>query len=194
MRAAFARCTRFTSLAALGRRRTRISNRWERGWDLTERCAFGTHHSCSWEMVSGFSPGRTFRGDSSDVPIPHRINDLKCLWATCGYRDLTDQSNNRSSFRIPCAGTTFRHRLHQHIFRGPTQPTVGSHCKRSIYKSFIARSEFIWRHRTSPCCCHVPERLPVPPNTAAGFQPRSAAILPVTSSLPAGGFFLWGPG
>jgi hypothetical protein len=125
--------------------------------------------------------GQTFRGDSSDVFTATNKNDLSVVGHLRVYKDLTDNSN------IDMGGSYSRgHTLFDTNF---VQQQTGENfianlygidamyrwkpLNRSIYRSFVARSEFIWRQQNQPAnlgstCPSIPRACPL--NTAPGFQ------------------------
>jgi hypothetical protein len=121
--------------------------------------------------------GQTFRGDSSDVFRATNKNDLSVVGHLRLYKDLTDNSN------IDMGGSYARgHTLFGTNF---IQQQTGENflanlygidamyrwkpLSRSIYRSFVARSEFIWRQQNQPALSACATII-CPPNTVPGFQ------------------------
>jgi len=112
--------------------------------------------------------GQGFRGDSADVFTSSNKNDLSVVGHLRAYRDLTDNAN------IDLGGSYSRgHNLFGSNFitnlYGVDATYHWKPLQRSIYHSFIARSEFIWRQQQQPglATCLA---ITCPANTAAGFQ------------------------
>jgi len=112
--------------------------------------------------------GQTFRGDSADVFTASNKNDLSVVGHLRAYKDLTDNSNvdvgASYSRGHNLFGTDFITNLYGIDAMYRWKP-LG----RSIYRSFVARSEFIWRQQNQPsltACLTIT----CPPKTVAGFQ------------------------
>ena len=112
--------------------------------------------------------GQTFRGDSADVYTASNKNDLSVVGHLRGYRDLTDNSNLDLGVSYSRGHSLFGSEFITQLY-GVDATYHWKPLRRSIYKSFIARSEFIWRQQNqpSPLACQT---ITCPPNTAAGFQ------------------------
>jgi len=112
--------------------------------------------------------GQTFRGDSGDIYTSSNKNDLSVVGHLRGYRDLTDNSNldlgASYSRGHNLFGTDFITSLY-----GVDATYHWKPLQRSIYKSFIARSEFIWRRQDQPslAACQI---ITCPLNFAPGAQ------------------------
>src|SRR5215469_10387294 len=102
--------------------------------------------------------GQTFRGDSGDVFTASNKNDLSVVGHLRVYKDLTDNSNidfggsySRghtlfgSNFIQQQTGENFIANLYGIDAMYRWKPLT-----RSIYRSFVARSEFIWRQQNQP--------------------------------------------
>ncbi len=113
--------------------------------------------------------GQGFRGDSADVFTSSVKNDLSTVGHLRAYHDLTDNANidlgASYSRGHNLFGTNFITSLYGIDATYRWKPLT-----RSIYKSFVARSEFIWRQQQQPSllACAAPAVCPV--NVAAGFQ------------------------
>jgi hypothetical protein len=112
--------------------------------------------------------GQVFRGDSADVFRASNKDDLSAVGHLRAYRDLTDNSSldlgTSYSRGHNLFGTNFVTNLY-----GIDAAYRWKPLSRSIYRSFVARSEFIWRQQQQPSltACAV---ITCPLNTAAGFQ------------------------
>lgn len=100
--------------------------------------------------------GQVFRGDSSDVFKSQTRGDLSYVGHLRGYHDITESSNIDLGFSY----------AHGHNDSGIEQPAPGNSLttqlygidatfrwkplRRAIYRSFIARSEWIWSRRDQP--------------------------------------------
>jgi len=112
--------------------------------------------------------GQVFRGDSSDVFTASTKDDVSVVGHLRTYRDITDNSN------VTIGGSYSRgHNLFGSPFISNLYGIDATYrwkpLQRSIYRSFVARSEFIWRQQNQPgldvCVTFV-----CPPNFAPGFQ------------------------
>ncbi len=112
--------------------------------------------------------GQAFRGDSADVYTSSNKNDLSVVGHLRGYRDLTDNSNIDLGVSYSRGHNLFGSDFITNLY-GIDATYHWKPLRRSIYKSFIARSEFIWRqqHQPSPGACQT---IACPLDTAAGFQ------------------------
>src|SRR5262249_28040502 len=112
--------------------------------------------------------GQVNRGDSSDVFLASEKNDVGVVGHLRVYKDLTDNSN------IDFGGSYARgHNLFGSPFitnlYGIDAMYRWKPLERSIYRSFVARSEFIWRQQNQPSLAACVTII-CPPNTAPGFQ------------------------
>ena len=112
--------------------------------------------------------GQTFRGDSADVYTSSNKNDLSVVGHLRGYRDLTDNSNLDLGVSYSRGHNLFGSAFITNLY-GVDATYHWKPLQRSIYKSFIARSEFIWRQQNQPSLLAC-QTITCPPNTAAGFQ------------------------
>jgi hypothetical protein len=112
--------------------------------------------------------GQAFRGDSADVYTSSNKSDLSVVGHLRGYRDLTDNSNLDLGVSYSRGHNLFGSDFITNLY-GIDATYHWKPLRRSIYKSFIARSEFIWRqqHQPSLLACQT---ITCPVNTAAGFQ------------------------
>jgi len=112
--------------------------------------------------------GQTFRGDSADVYTASNKNDVSVVGHLRGYKDLTDNSNLDLGVSYSRGHNLFGSDFITNLY-GVDATYHWKPLQRSIYKSFIARSEFIWRQQNqpSPLACQT---ITCPANTAAGFQ------------------------
>src|SRR5258707_240274 len=112
--------------------------------------------------------GQTFRGDSADVYTSSNKNDLSVVAHVRGYRDLTDNSNLDLGVSYSRGHNLFGSDFITNLY-GVDATYHWKPLQRSIYKSFIARSEFIWRQQNQPSLAAC-QTIICPLNTAAGFQ------------------------
>ena len=112
--------------------------------------------------------GQVFRGDSADVFTASNKDDVSVVGHLRAYRDLTDNSNvtigGSYSRGHNLFGTDFLTNLYGIDATYRWKPLT-----RSIYRSFTARSEFIWRQQDQPAtnACVTPV---CPVFFAPGFQ------------------------
>jgi hypothetical protein len=112
--------------------------------------------------------GQGFRGDSADVFTASKKNDMSVVGHLRAYRDLTDNAN------IDLGGSYSRgHNLFGSDFitnlYGVDATFHWKPLERSIYHSFIARSEFIWRQQNQPALAACLS-ITCPAGTVGGFQ------------------------
>jgi hypothetical protein len=113
--------------------------------------------------------GQVFRGDSADVFTASDKNDVSVVGHLRAYKDLTDNSN------IDMGGSYSRG---HNLFGSPFLTNLygidamyrWKPLSRSIYRSFVARSEFIWRQQNQPSSLISCVTIVCPPNTITGFQ------------------------
>src|SRR6266852_2794093 len=112
--------------------------------------------------------GQTFRGDSSDVYTSSNKNDVSVVGHLRGYRDLTENSNLDFGVSYSRGHNLFGSDFITQLY-GLDATYHWKPLQRSIYKSFIARSEFIWRQQNQPSqlACQT---ITCPPSTAGGGQ------------------------
>jgi hypothetical protein len=112
--------------------------------------------------------GQVFRGDSSDIYRAEVKNDVSVVGHLRAYRDLTENAN------IDLGGSYSRG---HDIFGSPFIANLygidatyrWKPLQRSIYRSFVARSELIWRQQNQPSL-NACVTIVCPPNFAPGFQ------------------------
>jgi len=112
--------------------------------------------------------GQVFRGDSADVFTASEKNDVSVVGHLRVYKDLTDNSN------LDLGGSYSRgHNLFGSPFLTNLYGIDATYrwkpLQRSIYRSFVARSEFIWRQQNQPSLAAC-VTIVCPPNFAPGFQ------------------------
>src|SRR6266849_3324417 len=112
--------------------------------------------------------GQAFRGDSADVYTSSNKNDLSVVGHFRGYRDLTDNSNLDLGVSYSRGHNLFGTDFITNLY-GVDATYHWKPLRRSIYKSFVGRSEFIWRQQNQPSLVAC-TTITCPANTAAGFQ------------------------
>jgi hypothetical protein len=112
--------------------------------------------------------GQTFRGDSSDVYTSSSKNDLSVVGHLRGYHDLTDNSNLDLGLSYSRGHNLFGSDFITSLY-GIDATYHWKPLQRSIYKSFIARSEFIWRRQDQPTLAAC-QNIACPLNFAPGNQ------------------------
>jgi hypothetical protein len=114
--------------------------------------------------------GQGFRGDSADVFTSTAKNDLSVVGHLRAYRDLTDNSNLDLGTSYSRGHNLFGSPFITNLY-GIDATYRWKPLQRAIYRSFVARSEFIWRQQDQPgqivLTCSL---ITCPANTAAGFQ------------------------
>jgi len=111
--------------------------------------------------------GQAFRGDSADVYTASNKNDVSVVGHLRGYKDLTDNSNLDLGVSYSRGHNLFGSDFITNLY-GVDATYHWKPLQRSIYKSFIARSEFIWRQQNQPSLLICPTICPV--GAAPGFQ------------------------
>src|SRR5216684_2802306 len=112
--------------------------------------------------------GQTFRGDSADIYTSSNKNDLSVVGHVRGYRDLTDNSNLDLGVSYSRGHNLFGSDFITNLY-GVDATYHWKPLQRSIYKSFIARSEFIWRRQDQPALAACAS-ITCPLNFAPGAQ------------------------
>ncbi len=112
--------------------------------------------------------GQTFRGDSADVFTSSNKNDVSVVGHLRGYRDLTENSNLDLGVSYSRGHNLFGTDFVTHLY-GVDAAYRWKPVRRAIYKSFVARSEFIWRQQNQPSLTAC-VTITCPVNTIAGFQ------------------------
>jgi hypothetical protein len=112
--------------------------------------------------------GQVYRGDSADVFHASNKNDVSVVGHLRTYKDLTDNSNldfgGSYSRGHNLFGTDFITNLY-----GIDATYRWKPLERAIYRSFVARSELIWRQQSQPSLAAC-VTIVCPPNLAPGFQ------------------------
>jgi hypothetical protein len=111
---------------------------------------------------------QVFRGDSSDVFTSSNKNDVSVVGHLRGYRDLTDNTNLDLGASYSRGHNLFGSDFITHLY-GVDATLRWKPLQRAIYRSFVARSEFIWRQQDQPGfgTCLI---ITCPPFTRGGFQ------------------------
>ncbi len=112
--------------------------------------------------------GQAFRGDSADVYTSSNKNDLSVVGHLRGYRDLTDNGNLDLGVSYSRGHNLFGSDFITNLY-GVDATYHWKPLQRSIYKSFIARSEFIWRRQDQPSLAAC-QTIACPLNFAPGSQ------------------------
>jgi len=112
--------------------------------------------------------GQTFRGDSADVYTSSNKNDLSVVGHLRGFRELTDNSNLDLGVSYSRGHNLFGSDFITNLY-GVDATYHWKPLRRSIYKSFVGRSEFIWRQQSQPLL-NACQAITCPANIAAGFQ------------------------
>ncbi len=112
--------------------------------------------------------GQTFRGDSADIYTSSNKNDLSVVGHLRGYRDLTDNSKLDLGVSYSRGHNLFGSEFITSLY-GIDATYHWKPLQRSIYKSFIARSEFIWRRQDQPALAACAS-ITCPLNFAPGAQ------------------------
>ena len=110
--------------------------------------------------------GQVFRGDSSDVFTASQKNDVSVVGHLRTYKDLTENSNLDLGGSYSRGHNQFGSAFVTNLF-GIDATYRWKPLQRAIYRSFVARSEFIWRQQDQPfgaicVACTTPP--------ASGFQ------------------------
>lgn len=112
--------------------------------------------------------GQVFRGDSSDVYAASDKGDVSVVGHLRAYKDLTDNSNLDLGVSYSRGHNLFGSDFTTNLY-GIDATYHWKPLQRSIYKSFIARSELIWRQQNQPLVIAC-VTIACPPNAAPGFQ------------------------
>jgi hypothetical protein len=121
--------------------------------------------------------GQVYRGDSADVFTASTKNDLSVVGHLRAYKDLTDNTNidlgasysrGHTLFDTPSISRQFGGDFIAQLY-GIDATYRWKPLQRAIYRSFVARSEFIWRQQNQPSLAACVS-ITCPPNTVAGFQ------------------------
>lgn len=112
--------------------------------------------------------GQTFRGDSSDVFKASTKSDVSAVGHLRTYKDITDNSNVDLGLSYSRGHNQFGSPFITNLY-GVDATYRWKPLIRSIYRSFVARSEFIWRQQDQPsllACLAIG----CPPSVAFGTQ------------------------
>ena len=93
--------------------------------------------------------GQAFRGDSSNVFKSSQKNDVSVVGHLRTYKDLTDNSNLDMGASYSRGHNQFGNPFITNLY-GIDATYRWNPLQRAIYRSFIARSEFIWRQQDQP--------------------------------------------
>ena len=113
--------------------------------------------------------GQGFRGDSADVFTSTAKNDLSVVGHLRSYKDLTDNSNIDLGLSYSRGHNLFGSPFVTNLY-GVDATYRWKPLLRSIYKSFVARSEFVWRQQDQPADLRVCITLNCPTFLRPGFQ------------------------
>ena len=92
---------------------------------------------------------QVFRGDSADVFTSSEKNDVSVVGHLHTYRDLTDNTNVDVGGSYSRGHNLFGSDFITHLY-GVDATFRWKPLQRAIYRSFVARSEFIWRQQNQP--------------------------------------------
>jgi len=111
--------------------------------------------------------GQVFRGDSSDVFKSSQKDDVSVVGHLRTYKDITENSNLDLGGSYSRGHNQFGSAFITNLY-GVDATYRWKPLQRAIYRSFVARSEFIWRQQNQPSlpCLFIP----CGPATALGFQ------------------------
>jgi hypothetical protein len=112
--------------------------------------------------------GQVFRGDSTDVFQAQVKNDVSVVGHLRAYKDLTENANLDLGGSYSRGHTLFGSPFIANLY-GIDATYRWKPLQRAIYRSFIARSELIWRQQNQPSLV-LCTTIICPPNTAPGFQ------------------------
>ena len=112
--------------------------------------------------------GQTLRGDSGDIYTSSNKSDMSVVGHLRGYRDLTDNANLDLGVSYSRGHNLFGSDFITNLY-GIDATYHWKPLQRSIYKSFIARSEFIWRQQDQPSLAAC-QTISCPLNFAPGYQ------------------------
>jgi hypothetical protein len=93
--------------------------------------------------------GQVFRGDSADVFTSSAKNDVSVVGHLRTYKDLSDSANIDIGGSYSRGHNLFGSDFITHLY-GVDATLRWKPLQRAIYRSFIARSEFIWRQQNQP--------------------------------------------
>ncbi|HEY6251624.1 MAG TPA: hypothetical protein VI685_16830, partial [Candidatus Angelobacter sp.] len=93
--------------------------------------------------------GQVFRGDSSDVFKSSQKNDVSTVGHLRSYKDLTENSNLDLGASYSRGHNQFGNAFITNLY-GVDATYRWKPLQRAIYRSFVARSELIWRQQDQP--------------------------------------------
>jgi hypothetical protein len=93
--------------------------------------------------------GQTFRGDSADVFTASNKNDVSVVGHLRSYKDLSESTNMDIGASYSRGHNLFGTDFITHLY-GVDATFRWKPLQRAIYRSFVARSEFIWRQQNQP--------------------------------------------
>jgi hypothetical protein len=93
--------------------------------------------------------GQVFRGDSGDVFKSYRRSDLSTVGHLRGYKDISESTNLDLGFSYARGHSVNGPSLIYQLY-GIDATLRWKPLRRSIYRSFVARSEFIWGRQDRP--------------------------------------------
>ncbi len=96
--------------------------------------------------------GQVFRGDSADVFTASNKNDVSVVGHLRSYKDLSESTNIDLGASYSRGHNLFGSDFITHLY-GIDATLRWKPLQRSIYHSFVARSEFIWRQQDQPAAC-----------------------------------------
>ncbi|HEY7402567.1 MAG TPA: hypothetical protein VIB39_03530 [Candidatus Angelobacter sp.] len=96
--------------------------------------------------------GQVFRGDSADIFTASNKNDVSVVGHLRSYKDLSESTNIDVGASYSRGHNLFGSDFITHLY-GIDATLRWKPLQRSIYHSFVARSEFIWRQQDQPAVC-----------------------------------------
>jgi hypothetical protein len=112
---------------------------------------------------------QVFRGDSADVFTSSNKNDVSVVGHLRTYRDLTDNTNLDLGASYSRGHNLFGSDFITHLY-GIDATLRWKPLQRAIYRSFVARSEFIWRQQNQPDITACGVTIICPQFVRGGFQ------------------------
>jgi hypothetical protein len=113
--------------------------------------------------------GQVFRGDSADVFTSSNKNDASVVGHLRAYRDLTDNTNLDLGASYSRGHNLFGSDFITHLY-GVDATLRWKPLQRAIYRSFVARSELIWRQQNQPDITLCAATITCPQFVRGGFQ------------------------
>jgi hypothetical protein len=123
--------------------------------------------------------GQVFRGDSSNVYRSFVKNDVSTVGHLRAYRDITDNSNIDLGASYSRGHTIFGTNFVANLY-GIDATYRWKPLTRSIYRSFVARSEFIWRQQQQPSAAQC---LANPGSPGSSFPVGSPIAIPCPTDI-----------